>query len=90
MELCFDRRVPVSLDDRWCEVSIAVRWNDEAEVHESSEEELEVFEAIQNVVECDSAFNCRFALVVLQTGLEEGTFLVREPLGVFGEVWNDL
>ena len=90
MQLCFDCRVPVGLDDRWCEVSIAISWNDEAEVHESSEEKFEVFEAIQDVVEGDSAFNCRFALVVLQTGLEEGAFFVREPLGVFWEVWNDL
>ena len=64
MQLCLDRRIAVRLDDSRSKVSVAIGRDNEAEVHESTQEKLVVFEAINHIVEGDGALDGGFALVI--------------------------
>lgn len=46
VQLCADLSVAVCFDDAGCEESVAVRGDYEAEVHESAEDEFEIFETV--------------------------------------------
>ena len=90
VQLSLDRRVPVGLDDRWCEIGIPVCWDDEAKVHQSSEEELVVAETVQDVSESDLAFKSGLSLVLLKSHLDKLSFVFAQPLRILGEIWNNL
>ena len=55
MKLRADLSVAVGFNDAGGEEGVAVGWHDEAEVHECSDEEFEVFETVDYVCECDLA-----------------------------------
>lgn len=79
MELCADLGVAVGVDDAWGEEGVAVGWDDEAEVHEPAQEDLEVFEDVEDVRECDGAFGRGSALVLFEASFDVGAFVFGEP-----------
>ena len=79
-----DLRVAVGFDDARGEESVAVGWDDQPEVHEGAEEELVVFEAVEDVAGGDLALAGGAALVFLEAGADVGTFVFAEPGGLGG------
>ena len=72
-------------NDGWSEVGVAVGWDDEAEVHETSEPDLVVLEAASDVAESDLALDGGLALVDLEAGCNVGALGVGQPFGVLWE-----
>ena len=81
VQLRADLGVAVGVDYARGEEGVAVGWDDEAEVHESAEEDLIVFEDVEDVARGDGAFGGRAALVFFQAGFDVGAFVFGEPGG---------
>ena len=79
VQLGADLRVAVRADDAGGEEGVAVGGDYEAKVHESAEEEFEVFEAVEHVFDGDAAFAGRAALVLFQPGPDVGALVFFEP-----------
>ena len=79
MQLGADWGVAVRLDDPGGEEGVAVGGDDEAEVHEAAEENLGVFEHVDDVADADGAFGGGAALVFEEAALDVGSFLGGEP-----------
>lgn len=53
--------------------------NDESEVHESAEEKLEVFEAVEDIFGGDATLEGGATLVLFESSLDIGAFVLFEP-----------
>ena len=90
VELCADLSVAVCFDDAGSEEGIAVGGDYESEVHNSTEEEFEIFEAVRYIGKGDSALARGAALIFEEAGTDVGTFVFAEPAGELGSVsWGD-
>lgn len=90
MKLCADLSVAVCFDDARSEEGIAVGGDYESEVHESAEEEFEIFEAIYYVGKGNAALARGAALIFEEAGTDVCTFVFAEPAGESGSVsWGD-
>lgn len=58
-------------------------------IHEASEEDLEILEHTTDVLRGDLALVSATTHVDFQPGLDEGTFVLCEPLGLFRERWDE-
>ena len=85
MQLCADLGVAVCFDDAGSEEGIAVGGDDESKVHESAEEEFEVFEAVYYIGKGDSTLARGAALVFEEAGADVGSFVFAEPVGGAGQ-----
>lgn len=88
VQLCLDLGVTIALDDGGREVGVTIGRYDQAEVHESANEDLGVLEHIHNVLGLDRSFTCGASLVDLKSGFDKRAFGFREPLHFFREVWE--
>ena len=89
VELCADLSVAVCFDDARSEEGIAVGGDYESEIHDSAEEEFEIFEAIYYIGKGDSALAGGAALIFEEAGTDVGTFVFAEPAGESGSVsWS--
>ena len=79
--MCADLSVAICFDDTGSKEGVAVCGDDEAEVHESAEDEFEIFETVYYVGKGDSAFARGAALVFEEAGANVGTFVFAEPAG---------
>ena len=84
-----DLRVAVRADDAGGKEGVAVGRDDESEVHEAAQEEFVVFEAVEDVSEGDAAFAGRAALVLFESGLDVGAFVLLEPADGWGVNGHD-
>ena len=90
VELCADLSVAVCFDDAGSEEGVAVGGDYESEVHESAEEEFEIFEAVYYVGKGNAALARGAALIFEEAGTDVGTFVFAEPAGESGSVsWGD-
>jgi len=85
VQLCLDRGVAITLQDAGGEVGIAVRWNNETEVHEAADKNLRIPEDATYIGYLDWAFGGRLALVGLKAPCYECSLLFGEPLNLFRE-----
>ena len=53
------------LYDSRCKISVSIGRHDQTKVHETTEEELEVFETIEDITGCDSSLESSVALIFL-------------------------
>ena len=79
VQLRADLAVAVGFDDAGGEECVAVSRDDEPEIHQAAEEELVVFEAVEDVAEGDLAFAGGAALVFVEASADVGAFVVAEP-----------
>lgn len=79
VQLGADLRIAVGFDDPRCEEGVAVGGHDESEIHESAEEELVIFEAVEHVCGRDAALAGGAALVLFEPGFDVGAFVFFEP-----------
>lgn len=89
VELRLDGRVAVRLDDLGTEVRVAVRRNDQTEVHEATDDDLGIFKYASNISSRNGSFASGFALIDLEPGFDVGAFVLGEPLHLFGEVGEE-
>lgn len=92
VELCADGRVAVRLYDARGEKGVPVSRHDEPEIHESADEDLVVFEHLDDVPDADGAFSRsggRAALILAQPVLNVNALVFGEPFCVFGEIGDD-
>ena len=89
MQLGFDLAITVGLDDSGGEICISISWDDEAEIHKTTEEDLVVLKTIENVLESNPPLYGRFSLIFNQSRLDVRSFFLREPFGVLREIlWS--
>jgi len=65
VKLCLDWRVAVRLHDCWREESVSICWHDHTEIHQTTKNNLIIFEDTADVPDCDLAFCSRTTLVDL-------------------------
>ena len=82
VQLCADLSVAICLYDAGSEESVAVGGDYESEVHESAEDEFEIFEAIDYVGKGNTALAGGTALIFEEAGADVGTFVFAEPVGL--------
>ena len=63
MQLCLDGRVAESPDDGWAEVGIRVRRDDQAEVHDASNDHAELAKNAADLLQSDLGLTCCVTLV---------------------------
>ena len=83
VQLCADLSVAVCFNDAGSEEGIAVGGDNESEVHESTEEEFVIFEAIYHIGKGNSALARGAALIFEKAGADVGTFVFAEPVGAW-------
>ena len=81
MELCADLGVAVSFDDAGSKEGIAIGGDYESKVHESAEDEFEIFEAVNDIGKGNAALARGAALILEEAGADVGTFVFTEPAG---------
>ena len=86
VQLGLNGGVAVTLDDGGAEVCVTVRGDDQAEIHEATDDDFEVFEDVANVFGGDRAFAGGFALVDLESGLHVGALVFGEPFRLLREI----
>lgn len=86
VQLRLDGGVAVCLDDSGGEEGVPVRGDDESKVHEPADEDLVVFEDVDDVLDADCAFSGGAALVLAQPPSDVGALFFVEPFCVFGEI----
>lgn len=79
VQLGADLGVAVCFDDSGGEECVAVGGDDEPKVHESAEEEFEVFEAAEDVSRGDAALAGGATLVLLEPGSDVRALVFFEP-----------
>ena len=79
VQLRADLCVAVGFYDARGEEGVAVGGDDEPEVHEGAEEELVVFEAVEDIARGDLALAGGAALVFLEAGADVSAFVFSEP-----------
>lgn len=87
-QLGLDGREVVALDDGRGEVGVPVSRDDEAQVHEAAEPNTVIGHDGKNVAEADASLGGIAAGVGLQAGLDVGTLVLVEPLGLLREGWE--
>ena len=88
VQLGLDLGVAIALDDGGREVGVSISRYDQAEVHESANEDLGILEHIYNVLGLDRSFTCGTSLVDLKSGFDKRAFGFREPFHLLREVWE--
>ncbi len=82
VQLGLDIAISIGLNDAWSEVCVAVGWDDKTKVHQTTQEDLVIFETVEHVLGSDRPFQGGSALVIRQSLLYEGALLFREPFYV--------
>jgi len=85
VELCLNGRVAVRLHDCGGEEGVSVCWHYHTEVHQTTKNNLIIFEDAADIPDCDLAFCCGTALVDLQAGFYVCSFFSGEPFGILGK-----
>jgi hypothetical protein len=88
VQLCLDLRVAVGLDNGGREVGVSIRRYNQAEVHESANEDLGVLEHIHDVLGFYGSFARGATLVDLESGFDKRALGFREPFHFLREVWE--
>jgi len=86
IELSLDRTVAERSDDGGGEEGIAIPRNDEAEVHETTEEDLEILEDTEDIPPSRPSVELGVTNILSEPGLDEGPLFLRQPLGFLREV----
>ena len=79
MQLSADLRIAVCFDDARGEEGVGVSGNEESEIHESTEEEFVVFEAVEDVFGGDTALASGATLVLFEPSFDVGALVFFEP-----------
>lgn len=79
VQLGADLSITVCFDDTGGEECVAVGGDDESKIHEPAEEELVVFEAVEDVLGGDAALAGGATLVLFEPGFDVGAFVFSEP-----------
>lgn len=79
VELGADLRIAVCSNDAGGEECVAVGGDDESEIHEPAEEELVVFEAVEDVFWGDAALASGATLVLFEPSFDVGALVFFEP-----------
>lgn len=89
VKLCLHRAVAERLDDAGRKVGVTIGGDDEAKVHESSEDDLGVLEDIENITKRRLALSARAALIGPEPRGDIVPLLGCQPLGLLGEVGQE-
>lgn len=89
VQLRLDSRVAVRLDDAGGEKGVAVRRHNEAEVHETADEDLVIFKHVDDVPNSNRALCCGAALVLAQAVLDVGPLVFGQPFCFLWEIGDD-
>ena len=89
MKLGADRGVAVGPNDCWDKVCSAIGRNYQPEVHETPDENLEIFEDIADIARSDFALCRGSTLICSEARFNVGSLLLTQPFRLFREVRDD-
>lgn len=86
VELSLDSAVVIRLDNAGGEVSVTIRRDNQAKIHEAPDNDLVVLEDVADILEGDGPLTGGTALVSAEPGGDVRLLVRPQPLGFLGEI----
>ena len=76
-------------EDSGSEEGVGISGNDDSEVRETTEDDLEILDDIENIPPGRSSVELRISDIISEPGLDEGPLFVGQPPSFLREVWDE-